>query len=238
MRLDLYLVKMRLVVSRSKGVHLIKTGNVNVNEKVVLKPSYNVKEDDKVELLSNYYYVGRGGYKIENFLNGKLDCKGKSVLDIGCSVGGFSDYFLQQGALKIVAIDIGLDIIDESLLQRPRLKFSGSVDATNEESLKVCLGNEKFDIISIDISKKSLKEILPVVSKFLKTDGFIVALFKPQYEGGKGIIPEKKINELTNNFENWLNKYYLTMYKEFSKFKGGSKNKGCKEVFYLLKLKK
>jgi len=238
MRLDQYLVKNGFVISRSKGVHLIKTGNVIVNGKIILKPSYEVKDHDKVRLLSRYRYVGRGGYKIERFLENKLDCKEKKVLDIGCSVGGFSDYFLKQKASKVVAIDIAQDIIDKSLLRHRNLSFLGGVDVTNENLLKRCLENEKFDIIAIDVSKKSLKEILPIISKFLKPNGFIVALFKPQYEDGKGILQEEKINKLACNFENWLNRDYLILNKEFSHFRGGSKNKGCREVFYLLKLKR
>ena len=237
MRLDHYLVKKGLVTSRSKGVHLIKTGNVIVNGKVVMKPSYNVKDYDKVELLSKYRYVGRGGYKIESFLRDRIGCKGKSVLDIGCSIGGFSDYFLRQNASKVVAIDIASDIIDKRLLKNSRLKFFGNVDASDEKSLRAILCGEKFDIISIDISKRSLKEILPVASKFLKADGFIVTLFKPQYEGCKSVPQEEKITELMSNFENWLRKDYIVIHKDISRFRGGSKNKGRKEVFYLLTLK-
>ncbi|RLG70806.1 MAG: TlyA family rRNA (cytidine-2'-O)-methyltransferase, partial [Methanobacteriota archaeon] len=187
MRLDQYLVRRGLVASRSKGVQLIKMGNVLVNGKPVLKPSFDVKSCDRVELKSKYCYVGRGGYKLEKFLGNRLDCRGRKVLDIGCSIGGFSDFFLKQGVSKVVAVDIAEDIIDKRLLKDDRLKFFGGVDARDNKMLEMCIGDEKFDIVSVDVSIVSLKQILPCVSKFLKPNGFIVALFKPSYEGGKDV---------------------------------------------------
>lgn len=238
MRLDKYLVEKGLVGTRSKAVHLIKTENVLINGKIIQKQSYRIKSNDNVELKSNFIYVGRGGYKIEElFKSLNLNCDGKKILDLGCSIGGFSDYFLQNNALKVVSVDVAKDIIHKELLKNPRLKFHSGIDVRDKDRLLENLQDEKFDIITIDISNIPLEEILGKISSFLEQDGFIVALFKPPYEGGKGIVSEEKIEELAKNFENYIFELYKIIAKEFSHLRGGVKGKGNKEIFYILKFK-
>ena len=238
MRLDQYLVEQKLVKTRSKAVHLIKTGNILVNKTPISKQSYNVNDSDIIKIKSEFRYVSRAGYKIEDFFKKmNLCCKDKTILDVGCSTGGFSDYFLQNNVKNIVAIDIAKDIIYKTLLKDPRLKYIEEVDATDKNSLKKSLSGKKFDIISIDVTNTLVEDVLKNMLDYLKKDGLICALFKPHYEGGKGIVSEEKIELMSKDFEKWVKKLYKIEGKEFSPLRGGSKSKGNKELFYLLKSK-
>lgn len=238
MRLDLYLVNKDLSETRSRAVHLIKTGNVLVNDSACLKQSYNVKLADKVETRAEFKYVSRAGYKIEAiFRKLSLTAEGKSILDVGCSTGGFSDFFLQQGAAKVVGLDIARDIVDPRILAHPCFTFHGGTDACNLSALQVCLSEEKFDMISVDVSNVLLRQVLPVVSHFLKPDGTILALFKPPYETGKRLGLKEEVCYLTHEFDLWLQERYEIVGKEISPLRGGAKNRGTMEIVYVLRTK-
>ncbi len=239
MRLDIYLVNKDLSETRSRAVHLIKTGNVLVNGSACLKQSYNVKLTDRVEVKAAFKYVSRAGYKIEAiFRKLGLAAEGKSILDVGCSTGGFSDFFLQQGAAKVIGLDVAKDIVDPRILAHPRFTFHGGVDACDLSALKASLHEEKFDIVSVDVSNVLLRQVLPVVSRFLKSDGIILALFKPPYEMGKMLGLQEEAGSLTHEFDIWLQERYEIMGKEISPLRGGAKNRGTMEIVYVLGAKK
>ncbi len=235
MRLDLYLVNNGLSKTRSRAAHLIKTGNVLVNGIVCPKQSYNVKLHDSVVIKDEFKYVSRAGYKIEAiFRNLALAAFGKSILDVGCSTGGFSDFFLQQGAAKVVGLDVARDIVDPLILAHPLFRFCGGVDARDAAALNGSLLDDKFDIISVDVSNVLLKEVLPKVSAFLKSDGLILALFKPPYEAGKRLGLQEEAHAITQEFDIWLEETYTILGKEISPLRGGTKNRGTMEVVYVL----
>jgi len=237
MRLDKYLLFQNKATSRSKAVDLIKRGFVCVNNVVVTKQAYNIKSDDAVYLKENYKYVSRGGYKLDAFFKKiNFDLENKIILDIGCSNGGFSDYFLQNKCKRIIAVDIAKKILDNNLLKNSNLTFVGPFDATNKNNYNK-LSIQKFDIISIDLTGVSLKKVLLYLPNFLNSNGVIIALFKPHYEGGKGIVFKQKLNNLQKDFEEFIFKKFSIIKKELSDLKGGSKSKGNTEVFYLLKPK-
>jgi 23S rRNA (cytidine1920-2'-O)/16S rRNA (cytidine1409-2'-O)-methyltransferase len=238
MRLDLYLVNKGLSETRSRAVHLIKTGNVQVNGVACHKQSYNVKLTDKVEIKAAFKYVSRAGYKIEAIFNKlSLRAAGKSILDVGCSTGGFSDFFLQQDAAKVVGLDLARDIVDPSILANARFTFFGGTDARDSAVLSGCLREEKFDIISVDVSNVLLKEVLPKVGAFLKPDGLILALFKPPYETGRLLGIQEEADALTHEFDTWLQERYEIIGKEVSPLRGGTKNRGTMEIVYALRAK-
>jgi len=236
MRLDIYLVT-KYNLTRSKSVDLIKRGFVIVNDKAVTKQAYNVKELDKVVLASNFKYVSRGGYKLESFIKKtNVDFAGKIILDIGCSNGGFSHFFLQNGIKKIVAVDIGYNILDRSLQKDEKVVFIDKFDATNKKDFDN-LPVQKFDIISVDLTGVKLNKVLLFLPNFLNSGGQIIALFKPHYEGGKGIVSKQKLDKLLSTFEEWTLKYFVILKKARSELRGGSKSSGNIEWFYLLKPK-
>src|SRR5208337_3564286 len=96
-RLDVSIVKRGYVESREKAKFLIKTGNVVVDDVVVLKPSKSVSENAKIQLKESFEYVGRGSYKIDAPARKfNINFNEKIILDVGCSTGGFTHYALKH----------------------------------------------------------------------------------------------------------------------------------------------
>ena len=166
MRLDVWLCQNGLVQSREKSAQLIKNRAVFVNGKVVIKPSFSVKETDQVNLISSLPYVGRGGYKLARAIEVfGIDLKQKVVLDVGASTGGFTDCALQHGAEHVYAVDVGHDQLDESLRNNEKVT---NMERTN--ITEVSAGQIRTpDIVVIDVSFVSLKKILPAVRKLVGT---------------------------------------------------------------------
>ena len=238
MRLDIYLVKKGLVSSRSKAVHLIKTSQVLVNGHIVLKQSYNVKPDDTIVLLTHFKYVSRGGYKMEAFVeHSGIQISGKTVLDVGCSTGGFSDFFLQNNAKHVIGIDISDNIVHSSLFNNDNFTFIPKVNALDPESLKPALNDLKFQIISIDLSNTPLQPVLSNIVEFLTLDGLIIALFKPHYYLTRPhkMLKEPELESIISEFESSISKDFIILSKMVSPLKGTPKNRGSQEIFYLLK---
>ncbi|MDD4090401.1 MAG: SAM-dependent methyltransferase, partial [Acholeplasmataceae bacterium] len=121
MRLDNYL-KGKEKLTRSKIKALILAGAVKVNDKIIMKASYQIKEDDKVELLTTNKYVSRAGLKLEEAITYfQLDFKDKVILDVGSSTGGFTDCSLKHGAKIVYAYDVGTLQMDETLRKDERI---------------------------------------------------------------------------------------------------------------------
>lgn len=240
MRLDLFLVHNALVNSRSKAIYFIKSGKVKVNTRIVLKPSFNTNIKDIVELIPEFVYVSKGGYKLDSFLNKiSFSVKNKIILDIGCSTGGFTHYFLTHDAKKVFAIDIAENILSKDLYNYNNLIYRDKFDAANKNQIFKLLNEKKVDVISIDVSDRSIRDILVDLFIFLKTSGSIIALFKPHYEGKKGVVSKEDKNKLLSDFEKWLaiSTPYKIIHKLNSSERGGYNLKGNREIFYLLKLK-
>jgi len=178
-RLDILLVERRLVESRTKAKWLIKNGYVFVNDKIIRKPSKKVENSYEIKLKSSFPYVGKGGLKLEAALqNFSINVKNKICADIGSSIGGFADCLLKFGAERVYAIDTATDLLHPSLIcNKKRIIPLLGVDAREIKYLP-----EKIDIVTIDITFSSLKNILPIALKLIKVSGDIVALVKPIFE--------------------------------------------------------
>lgn len=180
MRLDKLLLERKLVPSREKAQALIMAGLVRVDGRVVDKPGYRVKGDERVEVLEPPRYVSRGGYKLEGALKRfSLNVEGKVVLDVGSSTGGFTDCFLQHGAKRVYAVDVGRGQMDPKLRGDPRVILYEKTDARSLTPEHI---PEKVDIISVDVSFISATKVLPGVVPFLKEEGILLVLVKPQFE--------------------------------------------------------
>ena len=189
-RLDKYLVSNNFVATRTKSKELIKSNNVKVNDKIVTKASYIVKDHDKVEIIDNssIKYVSRAGLKLEGAIDSfNLDLKDKSIMDIGSSTGGFTDCSLRHGAKRVVAIDVGTDLMADSLRDDERVEL---YEQLNFKNAPINLF-ENIDIIVSDVSFISLKHIIDRIS-LEEGDFELVFLIKPQFECGKEIADKFK----------------------------------------------
>ncbi len=198
LRLDKFLFEKGFVDSREKAQALIMAGLVFVNGKRVDKPGYRVKGNEKIDVLELPKYVSRGGYKLEGALKRfGIDVVGKTALDVGSSTGGFTDCLLQHGASRVYAVDVGRGQMDPKLRNDPRVVLYEKTDARTltEEYVP-----EKVDLISIDVSFISLTKVLPNVVKFLKKEGILLVLVKPQFELSpkevrKGVVRERELKK-------------------------------------------
>lgn len=199
-RLDRYLVNNNFTYSRTKAKELIKSGSVKVNDNITTKASYSVKDNDKVEIIdgSSIKYVSRAGLKLEGAIESfNLDLNDKNIMDIGSSTGGFTDCSLRHGAKRVVAIDVGTDLMADSLRDDERVELYEQLNFKNAPSNLF----ENIDIIVSDVSFISLKHIINRIA--LEEDDFeLVFLIKPQFECGKeiadkykGIINDKEVHK-------------------------------------------
>ena len=184
-RLDVYCVGQGLFESREKALRAIMAGLVTVNGKPADKAGQPVRDGDVVELVkSDCPYVSRGGLKLKGALdNFKISVKGRTCLDVGAATGGFTDCFLQEGALKVYAVDVGEGQIHERIRNDPRVAF---IPQTNARSLEPGIFREKPDLCAIDVSFISLKLVLGPVLGVMAAGGELVALIKPQFELAPG----------------------------------------------------
>lgn len=186
-RLDLLLQELGLVESRERARGLILSGSVLVGGQKVEKAGAQVARDAEIVLLGPASpYVGRGGLKLEKALEFfQLDVTGKVAMDVGASTGGFTDCLLQKGAARVYAIDVGYGQLAWRLRQDSRVVL---LERQNIRSLSPEAISEPLDLATIDVSFISLEKVIPSVIPFLKDDGEIVALVKPQFEVGKGEV--------------------------------------------------
>ncbi len=193
-RIDKLLVQKGLVKSRERAKALIMAGKVSVNGSLVDKPGTSVPIDSNIEIKGeDIPYVSRGGLKLETALKDfSLDVNDFTCLDIGASTGGFTDCLLKHGAKKVYAVDVGKGQLDWKLRQDERVI---SIEGVNARYLSEKEVPEKVDLVVVDVSFISLTKILPVAKGFLKPEGKVVALIKPQFElskrevdRGRGVI--------------------------------------------------
>lgn len=195
-RLDVLLVKRNLAVSREKAKAIIMSGNVFVDGQREDKAGTTFPEDVSIEIKGHTLkYVSRGGLKLEKAMkNFDVSMKGKTCTDVGSSTGGFTDCMLQNGAVKVFAIDVGRGQLDWKLRQDDRVVC---MEKTNIRYVTPEDLGEPIDFSSIDVSFISLTKVLLPIRNYLKEDGEIVALIKPQFEAGrekvgkKGVVREK-----------------------------------------------
>lgn len=224
-----------LTTSRSQAESWIKLGKVTVDGKNITKPGHFVNDQAKIKLDADEQYVSRAGLKLASVakLLG-LNFKDKIVLDVGSSTGGFTDFALKNGAKKVYAVDVGTDQLHPSLRNNPLVELHEKTDIRDFTT------SDKPDIIVIDVSFISLREILPHLAKNLSNEKTqIAAMVKPQFEaqraqlGSSGVIKNDTIRrQILKDFEAWTKQYFVIKDKADSEVSGA---RGNKERFYLLK---
>ncbi|MDP4161613.1 MAG: TlyA family RNA methyltransferase [Bacillota bacterium] len=239
-RIDVLLVERGLIETREKAKRAIMAGLVYSNEVRIDKPGEKVNEDLPLTIKGNVLpYVSRGGLKLEKALKiFTVDIKGKRMLDIGSSTGGFTDCALQNGAEMSYALDVGYNQLawklrqDERVVVMERTNFRYVTPADLERGMP--------DFATIDVSFISLTLILPVLKTLLVPGSDIVALVKPQFEAGreqvgkKGIVRDSKVHKdvLNKIIQFSLKEGYTVSDLSFSPITGGDGN-----IEFLLHLK-
>lgn len=210
-RIDQLLYKRALTESREKARALILEGKVIVNGQKVEKPGTMVNQNAEITICGETLpYVSRGGLKLEKALKEfSIDVKDKVAMDVGASTGGFTDCLIQHGAKKVYSVDVGYGQLAWKLRTDPRVV---PIEKTNIRYMPKEKILEEVDIVTVDVSFISLRLVIPKILEFLKPDGEIIALIKPQFEAGKGEVPrggvikdaekrEKIIREMRDFFE-------------------------------------
>ena len=197
MRLDKAIFQRGIVQSRSRAALLIDENSVFVNGKIISKASFEVNDDDIIEVIDSIGYVGRGGLKLEFALKKfNIGVLGKTALDIGASTGGFTQCLLKFGADSVCAVDVGHGQMHESLLKDSRVML---IEKLNAKNLSPEIINGKKDIAVMDVSFISQTEIFPAMFSCVNENGIAITLVKPQFELGskflnkKGIVKDKKV---------------------------------------------
>ena len=191
-RLDILLVEKGLAGSRERAKRMIMAGEVLVDGQKVDKAGTTVKREAEIRLLGNDIpYVSRGGLKLAKAMETfGISMSGKVAADIGASTGGFTDCMLQNGAVKVYAIDVGYGQLAWKLRTDERVV---NMERTNIRNVTVDMFESPLDFASIDVAFISLTKVLPVAYELLKDEGEIAALIKPQFEAGKDKVGKKGV---------------------------------------------
>ncbi len=196
MRLDRYLFEKGFTKSRNKASELIKSGEVFIDDKKITKPGFEVNDDSEIRILNLKQYVSRAGEKLKRFLTSvkDIDIKDRVCLDIGSSTGGFAEVLLEEGAKRVVCVDVGSNQL------HPTLRDSNKIELYEEQDVRDFVPKEKFDLVTCDVSFISVVDILEDLDRL--ADDKIIILFKPQFEVGKlakrdkkGVVKDKKAIE-------------------------------------------
>ena len=238
-RLDSVLVSRGLAANREQAHRFILSGSVKVDGVLVDKRAKLVHVASHIDLeVSESNYVSRGGSKLVSAIEAfDVSCEGKVSMDVGASTGGFTDCLLQHGAARVYAIDVGYGQLDWKLRTDPRVVVH---ERCNIRYLEREAIPESIQLAVIDVSFISLKLVVPCVVKFLEANGSILALLKPQFEVGKGMVGRGGVvrNEAQRMFvKSHLLRYFQDMGLEVigtvdSPVLG---RKGNKEIFVCLR---
>ena len=239
-RLDVLLVSRGLAESREKAKAIIMSGNVYVDGQKEDKAGSNFPAEAVIEVRGNTLkYVSRGGLKLEKAMeNFDVTLAGKICMDVGSSTGGFTDCMLQNGAVKVYAVDVGHGQLAWKLRNDERVVC---MEKTNIRYVTPEDVADKINFSSIDVSFISLTKVLGPVKELLSDDGHIVCLIKPQFEAGRekvgkhGVVRDSAVHleviEKVIDFAISIGFEVLNL--EFSPVKGPEGN-----IEYLLHLQK
>ena len=237
-RLDVLMVQRNLAESREKAKALIMSGIVYVNGQKEDKAGTSFEETVQIEVRgSTLKYVSRGGLKLEKAMNRfGVELAGKVCMDVGASTGGFTDCMLQNGAVKVYAVDVGHGQLAWKLRNDDRVIC---MEKTNIRYVTPEDIGDRIEFSSIDVSFISLTKVLGPVKQLLTDNGQVVCLIKPQFEAGrekvgkKGVVREKSVHleviEMVSDYARSIGFGILGL--EFSPIKGPEGN-----IEYLLYL--
>lgn len=198
MRIDRLLVERGLFESRARAQAAVAAGLVRVEGVVVAKASAEVDAQARIEAAPVHDYVSRGALKLNAALEAfALDPSGLRALDVGASTGGFTEALLRAGIAHVVAVDVGRDQFHARLRGHPAVTL---MEGTDIRSLDAKAIGGLADLVVVDVSFISLKQVLPAALALAGPRARLVALVKPQFEAGrealkKGIVRDDAVRE-------------------------------------------
>lgn len=198
-RLDILLLNNGYAQSREKAKAIIMSGIVYVDGQKEDKAGSMFDETARIEVRGHTLrYVSRGGLKLEKAIaEFNVDPSGKVCMDVGASTGGFTDCMLQNGAIRVYAVDVGHGQLDWKLRNDERVVC---MEKTNIRYVTPSDIPDAIELASIDVSFISLSKVLPAVRELLADGGEVAALIKPQFEAGrekvgkKGVVRDKAVH--------------------------------------------
>ncbi len=236
-RLDDILINQGFAKDNREAYALIRSGDVIVDGATILSPSQKFAIDVEI-VIRKRRYVSRGGEKLEGALKDfSLNVNGLVCADIGVSAGGFSDCLLKHGAKRVYGFDVGYGVVDYSLRKDERFIL---FERCNFRKFDTSIIKEVMDLIVVDVSFISVRQLLLNVLRILKEDGMLLILIKPQFEAKReevergGVIKDNKVREaVIEDMKNYFLDAGLTILGiKPSCIKGRS---GNQEYFFLLK---
>ncbi len=178
---------------------MLLAGNILVNGQKIEKPGAQVTNLAQIEIIGETLrYASRGGLKLEGALEDfGLSPQGKICLDVGSSTGGFTDCLLQQGALRVFAVDVSVDQLDWKLRKDPRVVAI----ERNARYLRAEEISERAALITMDVSFISVTKVLPAIVPLAAAGANFLILIKPQFElekrevGKGGIVRDNLLHQ-------------------------------------------
>jgi 23S rRNA (cytidine1920-2'-O)/16S rRNA (cytidine1409-2'-O)-methyltransferase len=184
-RLDEALVAAGLAPSRSRARDMIRRGTVTVEGAAEMKPGRKVRGSERLAVADpGARYVSRAALKLLAGLDAfAFEPRGRTVLDLGASSGGFTEVLIERGAACVIAVDIGHRQLDAALAADPRIVQLEGVNARH--LTKEHLGGRRVEAIVSDLSFISLRLALPPALAFAEPGAWGIFLVKPQFEVGR-----------------------------------------------------
>ncbi len=191
-RLDVLLVQRGRAASREKAKAMIMAGEILVDGEREDKAGSMFPDTVTITQKGRPLpYVSRGGLKLEKAMTHfGLDLTGKICMDVGASTGGFTDCMLQNGAVKVYAVDVGHGQLDWKLRNDERVVC---MERTNIRYVTPEDIQEPVQFVSIDVSFISLTKVLLPVRNLMEEGAEMTALIKPQFEAGREKVGKKGV---------------------------------------------
>lgn len=184
--------KIQILNERGEWQTLEKSGD-KWNSALLTTAHFKIAEDEEL------HFVSRGALKIKKAVEEfAVEVQGKICLDVGLSTGGFTDFLLQNGAQRILGIDVGKEQLHPRLRNHPKLVFADKVNAKDpipSELLNTFFKEQArgFDLIVVDVSFISLTKVIPNLVGLLQPAGSLIVLIKPQFELSKAALNKKGV---------------------------------------------
>lgn len=196
-RLDVALVERGLAESRTRAARLIDSGDVQVDGRIVTKAGFRVDPGSTIDITALTRWVARSALKLlaacERF---GIDFRGRTVVDIGASTGGFTEVALSRGAARVVAVDVGHGQLHPRIRDDYRVIVREGLNARQLTGDEVeSWGVTGVDDVVVDVSFISLTLVIPAIVGAFGTGIRYVALVKPQFEVGKGNLVDGVVRD-------------------------------------------